>query len=406
VIFILSAVYVPHWTCARPVFRNQRHRPPLPCQHLSSSLGILHVTSPARAGGLESVVQLLARSQQAAGHRVIVAATVGQDESDNSFLLALAADAVESAVVRVGARSYVREWRGLRALCLAKQPDIVHTHGYRSDVIGSLASASVHTPRVTTVHGFTGGNIKNRANEWIQVRAVRKFDAVVPVSGSIFERLRKAGIRESILHTIPNAVDPRRVIASRREARRRLGLADEDFAIGWVGRMSREKDLGALVQALRIAKKPFKAVFVGDGPCRTQLQLLATSLGVSSLIQWQGLVPDAASLFSAFDVFVLSSRTEGIPIVLLEAMRAGVPIVATRVGGVPEMLGENEALLVASEQPDALAAAIDTVRAHADAARSRASAARARLEHDFAVESWIERYDAVYRSVLANRASK
>jgi len=97
---------------------------------------------------------------------------------------------------------------------------------------------------------------------------------------------------------------------------------------------------------------------------------------------------------------VLSSRTEGIPIVLLEAMRANVPIVATRVGGVPEMLDETEALLVPSEQPAALAKAIGSVREDALSAARRAQAARMRLERDFAVEPWVRRYEAVYRSVL------
>ena len=402
----ISAVCVPRWPFARSVSGSGLIDHLLPSQHLSSSLGILHITAPTRAGGLESVVRLLARSQQAAGQRVTVAAAVGRDESDHPFLRALAEDGVERAVVRVGSRSYVREWRGLRALCVATQPDIVHTHGYRSDVIGALAVRSLNIPKVTTVHGFTGGGIKNRANEWIQVRAFRKFDAVVPVSESMVRRLRKAGVRESIIHSIPNAVDPRRVIAPRDQARRRFGLSDEEFTIGWVGRMSSEKGLDTLVQALRLVTKPVKAVFVGDGPRRGSLQNLAASLGVGSLIEWQGLVRDAAALFRAFDVFVLSSRTEGIPIVLLEAMHAGVPIVATRVGGVPEMLGEKEALLVASDRPAALAAAIDAVRADGDAAKGRARAARERLERDFAVESWVESYDAVYRSVLANRTRK
>lgn len=352
------------------------------------------------------MVRLLARSQQAAGHGVTVAAAVGEDEGDHPFVRALAEDGVESAVVRVGARSYVREWRGLKSVCSATQPDIVHTHGYRSDVIGLLASSRLGAPRVTTVHGFTGGDIKNRANEWIQVRAYHRFDAIVAVSDHIVERLGRTGIRNSTIHSIPNAIDPNRVIESRDQARRRLGIADEEFAIGWVGRMSNEKGLDTLVQSLDLVKKPVKAVFVGDGPCRQALQFLAASLGISSSIQWQGIVRDAASLFSGFDVFVLSSRTEGIPIVLLEAMRAGVPVVATRVGGVPEMLGDEEALLVPSDQPAALAVAIDTVRAYPDAAKVRARAARSRLERDFAIPKWVMRYDAVYRSVLANRMRK
>ena len=141
-------------------------------------------------------------------------------------------------------------------------------------------------------------------------------------------------------------------------------------------------------------------MFIGDGPDRLALQGQVAELGLDSSVRWPGIIPDAASLFPAFDVFVLSSRTEGIPIVLLEAMRAGVPIVATRVGGVPEMLGDSEALLIPSEQPAALAAAISAIRDDPEAARTRTTAARARLEREFALGPWVGRYDALYRSVL------
>ncbi len=367
---------------------------------LSSPLRILHVTAPARTGGLESVVRLLAKGQQAAGHRVTVAAVVGTEEGDHPFVSALSADRIESLAIRLGAKSYVREWRRIRAVCVASKPDIVHTHGYRSDVIAGLAAGASHAKRVTTVHGFTGGDLKNRLNEWAQVRSYRRFDAVVSVSGAIASRLTESGVRDKLIHTIPNAIDQRRKLESRFDARRRLGLADEEFVIGWVGRMSHEKGLDVLIDALATIGKPFKAIFVGDGPDRTLLQGRARAVGADSSIVWAGVLPDAASIFAAFDTFVLSSRTEGIPIVLLEAMRASVPIVSTRVGGVPEMLGENEAFLVETSRPDLVAAAIDTVAREPANALSRATMARARLERDFTVEPWVDRYDAVYRAVL------
>jgi glycosyltransferase involved in cell wall biosynthesis len=120
---------------------------------------------------------------------------------------------------------------------------------------------------------------------------------------------------------------------------------------------------------------------------------------VEQCITWHGVVPDAGRLLRAFDVLVLSSRTEGTPMVVLEAMAAGVPIVATRVGGVPDVLSSADAMLVPPEDPAALAAAIRAVHDHPDAARSRADSARRRLDTEFALAPWLARYEAIYRQV-------
>jgi glycosyltransferase involved in cell wall biosynthesis len=342
----------------------------------------------------------LAKGQQSAGNQVLVAAVIGEKDHDHPFLSALATDGLGSRAIRLGAKSYVSEWRRIHALYAEWKPDVVHTHGYRSDVIGGMAAASAHLPRVTTVHGFTGGDFKNRVNEWAQVRSYRSFSAVVAVSRAIANRLQSSGVRSELVHTIPNAVDENSRVASRVEARKSLRLADNAFVIGWVGRVSREKGADVLIEALPRVNKPFKAIFIGDGPERAILEKRAELLGVGSMVHWAGVLPDAASIFSAFDSFVLSSRTEGIPIVLLEAMRANVPIVSTKVGGVPEMLDQSEALLVDAERPDLLATAINSVRSDPSAARSRSTGARARLERDFTVGPWVGRYDALYRSIV------
>ena len=106
-------------------------------------------------------------------------------------------------------------------------------------------------------------------------------------------------------------------------------------------------------------------------------------------------------MFAAFDVFVLSSRTEGTPIALFEAMAAGVPIVATRVGGVPDVVSPLEAALVPAEDPVALAAEIRAIYRDPATGQRRARAARARLERDFSVAPWLDRYEAIYRLVSA-----
>src|SRR5262249_1677032 len=137
----------------------------------------------------------------------------------------------------------------------------------------------------------------------------------------------------------------------------------------------------------------------GDGVEQRALQGRAADLGVSDRIRWHGVVPDAEQVYTAFDALVLSSRTEGTPVVLFEAIAAEVPVVATAVGGVPDVVSRQEALLVGAEHPAALAAAIRDVYEHPAAAARRARAARVRLERDFSVGPWLERYVDIYRLV-------
>jgi glycosyltransferase involved in cell wall biosynthesis len=136
---------------------------------------------------------------------------------------------------------------------------------------------------------------------------------------------------------------------------------------------------------------------MGDGSEREALQGQAERLGISRLLRWHGSVAGADRWFAAFDTFVLSSRTEGTPLVLLEAMAAGVPIVATAVGGVPSVVSNAEAALIPPQNPDALAVAIRNIFRDREEAAARAARATRRLAERFAIAPWIERHDAIYR---------
>jgi glycosyltransferase involved in cell wall biosynthesis len=138
---------------------------------------------------------------------------------------------------------------------------------------------------------------------------------------------------------------------------------------------------------------------MGSGVERDRLVALAAQRGVTERIIWHGSVPQAAALLRAFDAFVLSSRTEGTPIALLEAMAAEVPIVATRVGGVPDVIGDNEGILVPSEDPAAIAQALESIGKNPEAARRRSRGARDRLDHSFGTIPWLDAIEIVYNSV-------
>ena len=356
--------------------------------------------APSPVGGLERVVHALAIGQHRAGHDVHVAAVLDRGADDHPFLRPLREAGVGVTPILVGSRAYLRERREVAAICQARQPAVVHTHGYRADVLDAGVARSLGIPVVTTVHGFTGGDAKNRLYEWLQRRAFRRFDAVVAVSRPLGEALGRGGVRRERLHIVPNAWPEDRPVEEARVAREALGVPTGAFHIGWVGRLSHEKAPDVLLEALsRLRDVPFVASFIGSGPEQPALERRAAELGLAERIRWHGLVPEAGRLFRAFDVLVLSSRTEGTPIVLFEAMAAGVPIVTTAVGGVPDVVSDGEALLVPPEAPDPLAAAIRAVYATPEAAAARARRAQQRLEREFSLEPWLARYEAIYRSL-------
>lgn len=333
-----------------------------------------------------------------------------EDSNDRSFLSRVD-DGIQAHPLVIPARRYDQERREIHSILSSNGIRMVHTHGYRADVVGSGAARAARAGTVTTVHGFTGGGLRNRIYEWAQRRAYRKFDAVVAVSRKLSEELRDEGIPEPRLHTIPNSRRPPTKLLDRAEARRALGLPDDGFQVGWIGRLSQEKGPDVLLEALALLKRElegqgFDAAFVGDGRMRKELEEQCGALGLENSVHWLGQVADAAEFFRAFDVVVLSSRTEGTPIVALEAMMAGVPLVATRVGGVPDLMGSGAALLVDPEAPDVLARAIADVYRDPEEARRRSDRARERAREVSAPESWAQEYLQVYRRVHAAREQK
>jgi len=355
------------------------------------------------------VVRGLAAGQRRRGHEVAVAAVMpGPAGAEPPVLAALRAAGVAVHLILVPGRGYRRERAAVAALCASPRPDVVHTHGYRPDVVDAPAARRLGLPVVTTVHGFTGGGWRNRLYERLQLRAFRRFDAVIAVSGPIAEQVARAGTRPERIHLLRNAWAGTGAgagagagtIAGKSDARRALGLPAEGPVVGWIGRMTQEKAADVLVRAVAaLDDRRVVTAMVGDGPELARCRELAARLGAGEGMVWPGIVPDAGRLVAAFDVFVLSSRSEGTPIVLFEAMAAGVPIVATSVGGVPDVVGPREAVVVPPDDPSALAAAIRAVLADPGSAAARSRAARERLATDFAEDPWLERHEAVYRAV-------
>lgn len=391
----------------RAVFWRMGRGTPSIRHAVAEGLSIFHVLNPGAYGGLESVVEMLARGHTRRGHRVTLVTLVEDDGRPHPWEEAMRAHGLAVESVRSGGRAYLKERRSLAAVLEAGRPDVVHSHGYRADVQVGPAVRRLGLRGVSTAHGFLRGDWKNRFYEWLEEREWRRTHSVVAVSRPLEARLLEIGVDRSRVTYLPNAwtgdgLDP----LPREAARAALGLPGDGRVVGWVGRFSPEKGPDVLLDALtascagRAGGEPYRLCYVGDGPLLESVRAEACARGLADAVHFAGVQPRAGRLFRAFDAFALSSRSEGTPIALFEAMAAGVPIVATRVGGVPDVVEAAHARLVAPEDPSALAQALEDTLDDAAAARGRAEAARERLGTAYDVEAWLERYESIYAETL------
>ena len=361
---------------------------------------VVHVIAPAPIGGAERVVRDLAVGQAAAGLAPKVALLLDEGGPESWLMGELERSNVPTMRIVSPPRHYHSTVRKLRRHLQESKPKVVHTHADRADVLTRIAATGLGIPLVATVHGFPAGDLKRRFYYWLDQKALQHFDAVIAVSADLEQLLLEAGVRRSRVHRIGNGLLPLDAIP-RDQARSTLGVDPDIPLVGWIGRLSPEKGADVFIEAIAgLENSSTVGVVIGDGEIRSTLEALASQAGVNARIRFAGSVPDAGTLLSGFDVFVISSHSEGYPIGLLEALVSGVPTVATAVGEIPAITQQGKsAHLVEPGDPSALAAAIGSVLANLTAETGRAQAGKGQALEEFGMERWVARVDAVYAAV-------
>jgi glycosyltransferase involved in cell wall biosynthesis len=325
--------------------------------------------------------------------------------ANHPFVVAARGCGVHVVEIREGGRRYDRQAGAIARAALETGANVIHTHGFLADVMGNWAGKKTGLPVVSTLHGFTVAGRRAFLYDFPVRWAHRHAAAVIAVSPPIVEKLQRRGVEPRRIRLIPNALYKNDALLDRVAARKKLNVEPAGFRVGWVGRLSAEKGPDVFIDAVgAVGPSDIKVSIIGDGREHAALVERAARAGVAARIQWHGLVPFAERVLRAFDVLVLSSRTEGTPMVLLEAMAAGVPIIATTVGGVPHMLSPSEATLVEPERADLLAAAIRDCIANPAAASARARAASDRVERDYGASRWTAQHIALYEEIAGRRA--
>lgn len=372
---------------------------------MSSPPHVAHVLSSFGMGGQERVAFDLAVSQLRAGWRVTALSLEPPPDGPLAAEFRAAGAAVER-VARprpgVDPMLVVRLARWMRE----HRVDLVHTHNRMALIYGAPAGKLARAAVVHTKHGNNpqGGTRLVAGN--LAGRLVDAFVAVSEETAAVARRRRE--VPERRLRVIPNGIELGRFHpdpAARERVRRELGIDADAWVVGTVGRVAVEKNHALLLRAAAPLLGPRSRLIVaGDGPLLPPLRELAGALGISAFAHLLGVRRDVPEVLNAFDVLAMSSDTEGLPLVLLEAMATGLPVVSTSVGGIPNVLEEGRTgFLVPAGDEAALRDRLSRLRA--DPAEQRACGARARTSAvtRYSAERMQREYLELYARVLPPR---
>lgn len=286
--------------------------------------------------------------------------------------------------------------------------DIVHAHGYKANFYALLASAFNGAASMATCHPWTetGYSYKARFYTFLDRAWLRKMDAIVAISDEVKHQLSGMNYKRQI-DVISNGIDPDHFNGSTNglKVRQSLGFSKSDIIIGTIGRLVPEKGYAFLIESVKsICKRrsTTKMIFVGDGPMRNLLEQEAINLNLQKNIRFLGIRKDVPALLASMDIFVLSSTSEGVPMVLLEAMAAGKPIIATSVGAIPRILRHNvTGLLVPPKDSKALTNAFEVFLSEEKRAKRMALAAKKEVAAHYSAWQMAEKYMKQYEKLIS-----
>jgi glycosyltransferase involved in cell wall biosynthesis len=371
-------------------------------------LRILHLSAPTALAGAERVILNSLQYYDTRSLSIRVASYLNHQRLDNAFTIALEEQGIPHDKIPIGNTSLVWQVRQTVDIIKRHSIDILHTHGYRSDFVGLIAARVAGIPIVSTVHGWTPVSLKLRGYQMLDRFCLKRFDRIVCVSNLLYEEFSKLGINFERLVYLPNAVSlPEQSLGQRDTARQQLGVESEENIIVAVGRLSPEKGLDILLAAYArqfSSDRGVRLILVGDGPEMAALKSLANRLGISEQVSFAGFAADVSNYYAAADLFVMSSHTEGFPMALLEAMAWGLPVLATAVGGIPDIVQDGkDGCLVPPGNEEQLVVAMGKLLNNRELSEKMGQVARQTITERFAVEQWAFALERVYAGVYEKR---
>lgn len=381
---------------------------------------IAYILTPIEFGGAEKVSFTFLKNVNRERYDIHLILLIRPWEKDNTFINLIKNDNYSITKIPVAkrplseGRDYLRVVRCVVHLyhILSKGSfDVVHSHGYFADIISAVACKLLRIPHISTCHGFIANDNNLRIYNMLDKFMLRSCDKIIAVSSGIMNDLVKNGINSSRISVIQNSVQcphgERQFEDHRTEKRSFLSIDKNMFLIGFVGRLSEEKGVNYLIEAGSVLKQiteTFKIVILGDGPNNIELKNLTKSKGLDNEIIFSGFQDDIDKWLAAFDVFVLPSLTEGTPMALLEAMSMGIPVIASAVGGVPDIVNNGvNGFLVEPGDYRELCEKIALLKNNPALREKMASEAVRTIKERFDVNAWCRKIESEYDSLLQKK---
>ena len=289
--------------------------------------------------------------------------------------------------------------RRLRAMLAQESRAVVHSHGYKPDILLATLGVPRRLPCFATCHSWYSETTKLKALEYLDKRAVRRFDHVVAVSDEIYRDLRASGAPDARLSKIDNGISAPVLDPHQKEKiRAEWNLAPNEKLVVQIGRLAKSKRNALLLKAVADLPGDLSArvVLVGDGEERAALAEYARSVGIGDRVIFAGYRRDTAAIMGAADVLAITSNKEGLPIVLLEAMSVSCPIIATAVGAIPQVLSPDSAWIVPVDDHAALVRALHESLGEAGRAKARAAKAKSVFLRSYARDVMGQQYLELY----------
>jgi glycosyltransferase involved in cell wall biosynthesis len=334
------------------------------------------------------------------------------DAPPNEFVAAAREQGLEVEVIPERRRFDMSVIPALRRVVESRGSNLILTNSVKSHFLVWRSGLWRKLPWVAFHHGYTDTDRKMRLYNRVDRWSLPHADRLVTVCHAFAEELASSTSvpidRISVQHNSIRRQPPVNT-ADAAALRTRLGIYESERVVLSVGRLSREKAHLDLIEGFKRLREnnpaiSLRLIIVGDGPELSRLEAAAASVDIRELVTFTGQVSDVHPFYAMADVFVLPSRSEGSPNVLLEAMAASVPVVATAVGGVPEMVVANEsALLVPSNDPPALAAAISRILNERGLAQRLTRNAAALVDTRFNPDNYTRSLVEIYREVIEGR---
>ena len=297
----------------------------------------------------------------------------------------------------------VRCWKIMNGL----SQNIVHVHGFKENFIGGFVARIVNANAIVRTHH--GKGIIGLARRYDFIEHINDFlltDFIIAVSFDLKEILEKNGISSHKISVVHNGIMPDAQVNSApiQVLKQKIGIEDDEFVIGAIGRLVAVKDYKTFIAGAKIileVHQKTKFIVVGDGPLQNDLEAQAIKLNIIDKIKFLGFQEDVMGIIQTFDIFAMTSLHEGIPMALLEAMSMKKPIVATNVGGIPEIICDSQnGLLIPAEDPEALANACLRLQRNATLRNCLSHCGFEYIQRKYSLKIMAEQTLAVYKEVL------